>query len=203
MRSVEPPNGSAAPITRRNTMSRINAIDPATASGDARRLLDAVQAQLGVTPNFIRILAHAPKALEGFLGLYGAAAGFSLDKAAQERIALAIAEGNACEYCVSAHTAIGRHAGLSNAEMLLNRQGSASDAGHAAAVALARALNDNLGDITTQEFDAARGAGLSDTAIVEIIALVALNIFTNLIGKATRVEIDFPKVGLLNSAKAA
>ena len=184
-------------------MSRIPAIDPKTANDDARRLLDAVQAQLGVTPNFIRVLANAPKALEGFLGLYGAAAGFSLDKAAQERIALAVAEGNACQYCVSAHTAIGRHAGLSDAEMLLNRRGSAGDARNAAAVALARALNDNLGEITNQEFDAARSAGLSDTEVVEIITLVALNIFTNLIGKATHVHIDFPQVSLLPSARAA
>jgi uncharacterized peroxidase-related enzyme len=184
-------------------MSRLTAIDPKIATGDARRLLDAVQAQLGVTPNFIRVLANAPKALEGFLGLYAAAGGFSIDKAAQERIALAIAEGNGCEYCVSAHTAIGRHAGLSDAEMLLNRRGSAGDARNAATVALARAINDSRGDITNRDLDAARVADLSDAEVVEIIALVALNIFTNLIGKATRVDIDFPQVALLPSAKVA
>ncbi|MSO69898.1 MAG: carboxymuconolactone decarboxylase family protein [Alphaproteobacteria bacterium] len=184
-------------------MSRITAIDPKTATGEARQLLDAVQAQLGVTPNFIRILANAPKALEGFLGLYGATARFSLDKAAQERIALAVAEDNACQYCVSAHTAIGGQAGLSKAEMLLNRRGSAGDARNAATVALARAFNTNRGDLTNQEFDAARGAGLSSAEIVEIIALVALNIFTNLIGKATRVEFDFPQIELLPPSKAA
>ena len=87
-------------------MSRINVVDPQTAAGAARTLLDAVQSQLGVTPNFIRVLANSPKALEGFLGLYGAASDFALDKATQERIALAIAEINACEYCTAAHTAI-------------------------------------------------------------------------------------------------
>ena len=181
-------------------MSRIQTVDPKTATGATRTLLDAVQSQLGVTPNFIRILANSPKALEGFLGLYGAAAAFSIDKATQERIALAVAEGNACEYCVSAHTAIGRHAGLSNAEMLLNRQGTSADARASAAVALARALSDNLGDVTGVELDAARGAGLSDAELVEIVAIVALNIFTNILGKATRVDIDFPKVGLLGTA---
>jgi len=178
-------------------MSRVQIVDPQTATGDARRLLDAVQSQLGATPNFIRVLANSPKALEGFLGLYGATAGFALDKPLQERIALAVAEGNACEYCVSAHTAIGRHAGLSNAEMLLNRQGTSADARAAAVVAFAKALNDNLGGITASEFDAARAAGLSDREIVETIAVVTLNIFTNIIGKATRVDIDFPNGGLL------
>ena len=179
-------------------MSRVQAIDPKTATGAAKPLLDAVQAQLGITPNFIRVLANSPKALEGFLGLHGAAAGFAVDKATQERIALAIAEGNSCQYCVSAHTAIGRHAGLSNEEMLRNRKGESADAKAGAAVALAKALNDNVGEITGAEFDAARTAGLSDGEIVEIISVVALNIFTNIIGKATRVEIDFPKVALLD-----
>lgn len=184
-------------------MSRIATLDPRTAPPAARALLDAVQAQLGVTPNFIRILAHSPKALEGFLGLYGAAAGFALDKATQERIALAVAEGNSCEYCVSAHTAIGRHAGLTNDEMARNRRGGSADARSAAIVAFAKAVNDNVGDVTTAEFDAARAAGLSDGEIVEILAVVALNVFTNLIGKATRVDIDFPKVALLGDAPKA
>ena len=158
----------------------------------------AVQAQLGVTPNFIRVLANSPKALEGFLGLYGAASGFALDKATQERIALAVAEGNGCQYCVSAHTAIGRHAGLTNDEMPLNRHGGSGGREAAAVVAFAKALNDNRGEVTTAEFDAARAAGLTDGEIVEVIAVVALNVFTNLLGKATRVEIDFPKVELLD-----
>ena len=138
------------------TTARVQVINPQTATGPAKSRLNAVQAQLGVTPNFIRVLANSPKALEGFWGLYGALGGASLDKATQERIALAVAEGNACEYCVSAHTAIGRHAGLSNEEMALNRRGASSDAKAGAIVAFANALNHNLGDITKAEFDAAR-----------------------------------------------
>jgi len=185
-------------------MARVQVINPQTATGEAKALLDAVQAKLGVTPNFIRVLANSPKALEGFLGLYGALANATVDKRTQERIALAIAEGNGCQYCVSAHTAIGRGAGLSNEEMALNRRGSSSDSKAAATVVFARALNDNLGEITTAEFDAARHGGLSDTEIVEVISVVALNIFTNILGKATRVEIDFPKVDLLSApARAA
>ena len=180
-------------------MARVNIVNPQTATGPAKIWLETVQAQLGVTPNFIRVLANSPKALEGFLGLYGALGGASIDKATQERIALAVAEGNGCEYCVSAHTAIGRHAGLSNDEMALNRMGTSNDTKAAAIVAFAKALNSNLGEVTTAEFDAARNAGLSDAEIVEVIAVVSLNIFTNILGKATRVEIDFPKASLLNS----
>ena len=178
-------------------MARIPTIDPKTATGQAKALLDGVQAALGAAPNFTRALANSPKALEGFLGLYGATGQFGLDKQTQERIALAVAEANACQYCVSAHTAIGRRAGLSNAEMLASRQGTADDAKAAAVVTLARALNDNRGTVSDVEFAAARKGGLSDADMVETIALVALNFFTNLIGKATRIAIDFPEVELL------
>lgn len=184
-------------------MSRITAIDPASASGAAKPLLDAVQASIGMTPNLFRVLAHSPKALEGLLSLNGAAAGFALDAATRERIALAVAESNGCEYCLSAHTAIGRGAGLSSEEMLRNRAGSSTDARAAAVVAFARLVNDQRGSLTDAEFAAARAAGLSDAEIVEIIATVALNFFTNIVNKAVRVDIDFPKVALLNPLRAA
>jgi uncharacterized peroxidase-related enzyme len=191
------------PPERKRPMSRVRIIDPKTAAAPAKALLDAVQAQLGATPNFIRVLANSPKALEGYLGLYGAAGGFAIDKATQERIALAVAEGNGSRYCVSAHTAIGGQAGLTSEEMALNRRGTSNDARAAATVAFAKALNDNLGEVTTAEFDAARAAGLSDGEIVEVIAVVALTVFTNILGKATRVDIDFPTVGLLAAPERA
>jgi uncharacterized peroxidase-related enzyme len=183
-------------------MSRVNVVDPKTATGETRELLDAVQKQLGAVPNFIRALANSPKALSAFLGIYGAMGGAAIDKATQERIALVVAEENGCQYCVSAHTAIGRRAGLSNEEMVLNRQGGSADARAAAAVAFAKALNEHRGEVTTAEFEAARNAGFSDGEILEIITLVALNVFTNLLGKSTLINIDFPKVALLGGAEA-
>jgi uncharacterized peroxidase-related enzyme len=181
-------------------MSRVTLVDPRTATGDAKTLLDAVQAQLGVTPNFIRALANSPQALGGFLGLYGPLGSATIDAATRERIALAVAEGNGCEYCVAAHTAIGRRAGLDNDEMLLNRRGRSQDARAAAAVAFAQALNEHRGAIDAAEWEAVRAAGLSDGEIVEIIAIVALNVLTNLLGKAVQVDIDFPRVPLLARA---
>jgi uncharacterized peroxidase-related enzyme len=180
-------------------MTRLTAIDPTTATGPAKDLLDAVQNQLGVTPNFIRVLANAPVALEGFLGLYTIAGKGALDHKTRERIALAVAEQNACAYCVSAHTAIGRKAGLDNAEIAAARQGTSVEPKAAAATAFAQALTKSAGDVTNAEFAAAKLA-LSDEEIVEVIAHVALNVFTNIVGKASQVAIDFPQVKLLNAA---
>lgn len=181
-------------------MSRVSVIDPKTATGEAKELLDAVQSALGMVPNFIRVLANSPAALAAFLGLHGIAGRGALDPLTRERIALAVAEQNACQYCVSAHTAIGRKAGLDNAEILANRAGRSDDPKAAAALVFARALVENTGMVSAAEVEAVRRAGHSDGEIIEIITHVAMNIFTNLLGKATQVEIDFPKVGLIPAA---
>lgn len=181
-------------------MSRVTVIDPATATGEAKELLDAVRSSLGIVPNFIRVLANSPAALRGFLGLHQIAGSGSLDAKTRERIALAVAEQNACQYCVSAHTAIGRKSGLDNNEIMENRLGRSGDAKAGAALAFARALVDDLGGVTPAQGDAVRRAGHSDAEIVEIITHVALNILTNMIGKATGIDIDFPHVELRQAA---
>lgn len=177
-------------------MARVAVIDPQSATGEAKQLLDAVQSGLGMVPNFIRVLANSPAALGAFLGIHGIANTGLLDPKTRERIALSVAEQNACQYCVSAHTAIGRKVGLDNAEMLANRSGRSSDAKADAALAFAQALVQHTGQVSKAEFDAVRAAGHSDGEVVEIITHVAMNIFTNLLGKSTQVEIDFPKVDL-------
>jgi uncharacterized peroxidase-related enzyme len=181
-------------------MSRVNVVDRNSASGEARELLDAVQAQLGATPAFIRVLANSPAALRGFLGLYAGVGAGSLGTQTAERIALAVAQENACEYCVSAHTAIGRKAGLSLEEVLAARAGHSSDAKAAAAVAFAKSLVENAGAVSAAEVEALRAAGYDDAGIVDIIVAVSLNVLTNFLGKATRVEIDFPRVELGRAA---
>jgi uncharacterized peroxidase-related enzyme len=181
-------------------MSRINLVTKDTANADQSELLDAIQAKLGMVPNFLKILANSPAALRAFLGLHAIAGTGSLDPQTRERIAVAIAQGNACEYCLSAHTAIGRKAGLTNDELEANRAGGSLDAKAAEAVAFARALSSHLGEVTQAEIDAVRKAGYGDAEIVEIIAHVGMNILTNLVGKASQVDIDFPKVSLQKAA---
>lgn len=181
-------------------MSRISVVTDEVATSEQKELFHAIEAQLGIVPNFLKVFANSPSALRAFLGLHHIAGEGSLDPQTRERIALSVAQQNACEYCVSAHTAIGRKAGLTGAEMEANRAGSSHDAKAASAVAFARALVDNMGDVTTTEISAVREAGYSDAEIVEIITHVGMNILTNLLGRASRVEIDFPKVDLQQAA---
>ncbi|MEJ2794345.1 peroxidase-related enzyme [Iodobacter sp. LRB] len=177
-------------------MSRINVVTTETATAEQQALFDAIHAQLGIVPNFLKVFANSPVALRSFLGLHGIANGGSLDLQTRERIALALAQQNSCEYCLSAHTAIGSKAGLNGDEIAANRSGTSQDAKAAIAVKLARSLAEHNGDITTAELIEARNAGFTDGDIVEIITHVGMNILTNILGKASRLEIDFPKVTL-------
>ncbi len=181
-------------------MARINVVTHETANAEQRALLDAIQSQLGMVPNFLKVFANSPEALKAFLGLHGIAVGGSLDPQTRERIAVALAEQNACQYCLSAHTAIGRKAGLNGAEIEANRAGTSRDAGAAAAVKFARGLVEHTGDVTSAELAEVRGAGYGDAEIVEIITHVGMNILTNILGRASRVDIDFPRVELKRAA---
>lgn len=177
-------------------MNRINVVSHENANAEQKALLDAIQSQLGMVPNFLKVFANSPAALRAFLGLHGIAGEGSLDAPTRERIALALAQQNGCQYCVSAHTAIGRKVGLDVAEIEASRAGTSNDARAAAAVQFAKALAEHNGEVSTGEILAVRNAGYGDAEIVEIITHVGMNVLTNILGKASRVEIDFPQVEL-------
>jgi uncharacterized peroxidase-related enzyme len=177
-------------------MSRINVVERSTANPEQAALLDAIQGQLGMVPNFLKVFANSPVALQAFLGLHGVANNGSLPAQTRERIAVALAQQNSCEYCLSAHTAIGRKTGLSSDEIAHNRSGHSEDAKAAVAVKLARSLVEHKGEITTAELTEAREAGYSDADVVEIITHVGMNLLTNILAKASRVDIDFPRIAL-------
>jgi uncharacterized peroxidase-related enzyme len=175
-------------------MSRIAAIDPTTATGKAQGLLSAVKAKLGLVPNMTRVMANSPAVLEGYLGLSGALAGGLLKPKVREEIALVIAQENECDYCLSAHTAIGKMVGLTAEEIAQSREGRSTDEHAAAALTFARRVLATRGAISESDLAAVRTAGFSDGEIAEIIANVALNVLTNYFNKATEVDIDFPAV---------
>ena len=182
-------------------MSRIQlpaSIDAAPAP--SRPLLEGVRKMLGSVPNLFRITANSPAALEGYLNLNGALAKGSLTPQTRERIALAVAQINGCDYCLSAHTYLGKNlAKLDETEIAANRAGGSSDPTADAAVRFAAKLVRERGQLSDADVSAVRTAGYSDAEIVEIIAHVALNTLTNYLNEAFDTPIDFPVV----SANAA
>lgn len=92
-------------------MSRLHQIQPASSTGRAKELLDAVQGKLGLVPNMTRAMVNSPAVLDGYLSLSGALAKGSLSAKTREQIALTVAEKNDCEYCLAAHSTIGKMVG--------------------------------------------------------------------------------------------
>lgn len=186
---------------RSSIMSRIATPDSiASSPAAAQPTLEAVKKQLGVVPNLFRLVANSPAALEGYLGLNGALAKGAIDARTRERIALAVAEINGCDYCLSAHSYLGKNlAKLDDAEIAANRAGGSTDPKADAAVRFAATIVRTRGHVADSDVQAVRMAGYSDAQLIEIILHVALNTLTNYVNEVAKTEIDFPVV----TAKAA
>ena len=117
------------------------------------------------------------------------------------RIALAVAEFNGCNYCLSAHSYLGRNlAKLDDAEMTANRAGRSNDPKADAAVRFAVSVATQRGHISAQELTAVRTAGYSDAQVIEMVLHVALNTWTNYINEVAQTDIDFPVVNARQAA---
>ena len=177
-------------------MSRITYPDSiATAPAASQPLLQAVEKQLGTVPNLFRLASVSPAALEGYLGLSGALGKGRLPAATRERVALAVAQKNGCNYCLSAHTYLGKNlAKLDEAEIAANRAGHSHDIKADTAVRFAVKLVDARGRVGAEDLRDIRDAGYDDGQIIEIVQHVALNIWTNYLNELAQTEIDFPVV---------
>lgn len=184
-------------------MNRIAIPTPDQTPAASVPLLDAVKKQLGVVPNLMKLVGNSPAALEGYLSLNGALSKGKLDAKTRERIALAIAEINGCNYCLSAHSYLGKNvAKLDDAEIAANRNGHSSDPKAAAAVHFAARVALQRGHISDADLNAVKSAGYSQAEIVEIVLHVSLNTLTNYINEVAQTEIDFPWVNPATRAAA-
>jgi uncharacterized peroxidase-related enzyme len=188
--------GSGRTSEKEQQMSRIPtpaSIDVAPAA--ARASLEAVHKQFGVVPNLFRVVANSPAALEGYLGLNAALAKGTLDARTRERIALAVAEMNGCNYCLAAHSYLAKNlAKLDDAEIAASRNGASGDPKAGAAVRFAGKIVAARGHVSDADLEAVRQAGFDDAQIIEIVLHVALNTLTNYVNEVAGTAIDFPMV---------
>ena len=176
-------------------MARVNLVDPSNA-GAAGSALAEINSAFGAVPNMFKAVANSPAALQSMWGSFGALGSGKLGAKLGEQIAVAVADRNACQYCLSAHTVLGKKAGASESEISEAQQGRSSDPKTQAALTFALKVVENRAAVTADDVDALRQAGFDDDAIVEILAHVALNLFTNYVNVAFDVPVDFPKVAL-------
>ena len=205
-------------MSRIPTPPTIDAAPPAS-----QPLLENVKKQFGAVPNLFRLVANSPAALEGYLALSGALAKGTLPAPTRERIALAVAAINGCDYCLAAHTYLGKNlARLDDAEIAANRAGTSHDAkAHAAvrfaseqrlpvvaancvlchavpdaAVRFAVKVAQARGHVGDDDVNAVKAAGYDDAQVIEIVLHVALNTWTNYVNEVAKTDIDFPVAAL-------
>lgn len=177
-------------------MARIASIDSTSANGRAKELLDATKAQLGRIPNLYASMAHSPAALDGYLALRGALGKGVLSVPMRERIALLTAAINDCGYCVSAHTFRGAKVGLTSSEMDATQKSQAEDPKSASALQFVDVLLQRRGVIADEDFAKIKSHGWSDEEIGEIVAHVALNVFSNYFNHVAAPALDFPAAAM-------
>jgi len=180
-------------------MSRINQLNPEAATGRAKELLGAVKSKLGLVPNMTRAMANSPAVLDGYLQFSGALNKGALPAKVREQIALAVSEANGCNYCLSAHSAIGKMVGLTAEQIRDSRLGTAVDPKTDALIRLARKVVESRGRVNDADLEDVREAGFDDGVIAEVVAHVALNVFTNYFNELAETDIDFPRAEPLHA----
>ncbi len=175
-------------------MSRINSLTIESASTQSAGMLEQVKAKIGMVPNLYGTIAQSPAALDAYLSFMDAIGSSEISPALREQISLTTAGINHCDYCASAHTLIGKGAGIAEDELARNLKGTSSDPKVQGALSFAAAIVNKQGFVDDADLQAVRAAGYSDGQVAEIIAVVSINIFTNYFNHIAQVEIDFPLV---------
>lgn len=175
-------------------MARLKTIAKTEATDAARRLLDGVEKKMGRVPNLMATLANSPAALEAYLGFSNALSKGTLPARLREQLALTVGEANGCQYCLAAHTALGRMAGLADQDIADSRHGVSPDRKTEAVLRFARKVVAERGRVSDEDVESVRAAGAGDDEIAETVATVALNIFTNYFNHVADTEVDFPAV---------
>ncbi len=175
-------------------MVHVPVLTAAEAAPAAQANLAKIEKAFGTVPNMFGAVANSPAALQSMWGSFGAFSTGALGAALTEQIAVAVADTNACAYCLAAHTALGAQAGLSADELTTAQLARAADPKVEALLKFAQSLVEKRGKVQPQEITGLRDLGWSDSQIVETIAQVGLNLFTNYINIALDVPVDFPEV---------
>jgi uncharacterized peroxidase-related enzyme len=175
-------------------MSRLPLVDPANATGKTKELLDQVQKNMGTVINIVKALANSPALLQAYLGFSAPLKNGVLDVKIREQIALVVGEATGCDYCIAAHTAIGKKSGLTDDEIRDARLAKANDPKAQAAISFSSAMIGKEGYVSDEDLAELRSAGYSEEEVAEVIGNVLLNLFTNYFNHVAEPEIDFPAV---------
>ena len=173
-------------------MSRLTPIKTIAANSKFKRNLKHNRLKLDGTPRFLQVMANSPASLRAYIRADAALVRGELTPRQRQQVALAVAEINGSTYGLSAHYDTGKSLGLTDHEMQLARNATAADPKARTMLRFTQAVVLQRGEISDEDFDALRKAGFTDPQIIEIVANIALNIFSNYFSMVAKTEVDFP-----------
>ena len=165
-------------------------------TGAAKALLERIWEETGMVPALLRVMAHSPIVLDGYLSIQQRLDAGTLDTRMRYQIALAVSQANGSEYCVAAFSALGKAAGLSDEALRDARGANSPDRRTDAALKFARALEARPDGTTRRHLSTLRQAGFADNEIVEMVAHVMVVGLANALYHISDVAVDFPPVDL-------
>jgi uncharacterized peroxidase-related enzyme len=174
-------------------MSRFQAVTVDAAEGSTKAVYDGFKSKLGMVPNLVQTMAISPAVVNTYAQFNAAMGPSTLSGKIREQISLVVGEANGCDYCLSAHSAIGQKVGLKPEQITAAREGHSTDPKTDAVLKFSQRIVETRGKVSDQDVEAVRAGGVSDSEIAEVVAFVALNIFTNYFNNVAQTEIDFPK----------
>jgi AhpD family alkylhydroperoxidase len=169
----------------------------------AREIFDDLNAKLGTVPTLYAYIGHSSNALRSYLAFQGAQAQGSFNAREREAVFLAVSEVNGCDYCRAAHTAVGKMNGFSDEETRQLRAGTHPDRKLGTITRLAREITTQRGRVDPGLVDEFFGLGYGQTALVDLVTLVADKTLANYLHNVTGIAIDFPAAGPVEPAAAA
>lgn len=154
-------------------------------------IFDSLEQQLGFVPNLFATYAYSENALQNYLDFAGSPS--SLKAKEKEAVNLAVSQVNNCEYCLAAHTAIGKMSGFNDQQILELRKGQASfDTKLDALVSFAKNITENRGNTDAQVLKNYFNAGWTKENLIDTISLVGDKTISNYINNTVKTPIDFP-----------
>ena len=182
-------------------MQKIAVIERENACERTKELVNAVEKKLGVVPNIFLTMGKAPAVLQGYLQFSESLSEGKLCPQLREKIALATAGKNNCDYCASAHTFLGQKVGIDKEELKKNLESRSDDPKSEAVLRFVHNVLENKGRVDS--IQTLIEVGLSEEEIVEVIGHIGMNIFTNYFNNVINTEIDFPIVSTCETNKCS
>ena len=174
-------------------MSTFNVPTREEVSEKNQGIFDTLKKTVGFVPNLFATYAYSDTALDNYLNFSNAKT--SLSGKEKEVVNLAVSQVNGCDYCLSAHTAIGKMNGFSDPQILELRAGNASfDTKLNALAKLAKNITESRGNTDAIILENFFSVGYTKGNLIDVISLVGDKTISNYINNTTRIPIDFPVV---------